>query len=126
MSVRDWQLGRPGGQWLLGKSFPKFAPIGPAIVRREDIRDIGNLRISMRINGQTMQDSSTSQLIFSPAELVSFLSQVCVLEPGDIIFTGSPPGVGMARKPQRFLQPGDQCEVEIEGIGQLSNRFELG
>jgi 2-keto-4-pentenoate hydratase/2-oxohepta-3-ene-1,7-dioic acid hydratase in catechol pathway len=124
VSARDWQLGRPGGQWLLGKSFPNFAPIGPSIVPKEQIADVGNLRIAMRINDETMQESSTQQLIYSPPQLVSFLSQFCVLEPGDIIFTGTPPGVGMARKPQRFIQDGDLCEVEIEGIGRLANRFE--
>jgi 2-keto-4-pentenoate hydratase/2-oxohepta-3-ene-1,7-dioic acid hydratase in catechol pathway len=124
VSARDWQLGRPGGQWLLGKSFPNFAPLGPCIVPKEQIGDVGNLRIALRINGVTFQDSSTKQLIYSPQQLVSFLSKVCVLEPGDIIFTGTPPGVGMARQPQRFLQDGDECEVEIEGIGKLTNRFE--
>lgn len=124
VSARDWQLGRPGGQWLLGKSFPNFAPVGPAIVPKEQIADVNNLRIALRINGEVMQDSSTQQLIYSPVQLISFLSKFCVLEPGDVIFTGTPPGVGMARKPQRFIQHGDQCEVEIEGVGTLGNRFE--
>lgn len=124
VSARDWQLGRPGGQWLLGKSFPNFAPLGPHIVPSEYIREPGSLKIGLRINGETFQASSTQQLIFSPAQLVSFLSQVCVLQPGDVIFTGTPPGVGMARKPPRFLRPGDVCEVEIEQIGTLRNRFE--
>jgi 2-keto-4-pentenoate hydratase/2-oxohepta-3-ene-1,7-dioic acid hydratase in catechol pathway len=124
VSARDWQLGRPGGQWLLGKSFPNFAPIGPALVPREFIADPCQLDISLRINGETLQNSSTRQLIFNPSQLVSHLSQCCVLEPGDIIFTGTPPGVGMARKPQRFVKSGDICEIEIEGIGVLRNRFE--
>lgn len=123
VSARDWQIGRPGGQWLLGKSFPRFAPIGPAIVPSEFIADPGNLQISLRVGGETLQSSSTKQLIFAPAELIAHLSKCCVLEPGDVIFTGTPPGVGMARKPQRFLQDGDIAEVEIEGLGVLRNSF---
>ncbi|QDV24599.1 fumarylacetoacetate hydrolase family protein [Aureliella helgolandensis] len=126
VSARDWQLGRPGGQWLLGKSFPNFAPIGPAIVPSEFVPQPTNLPISLRINGETLQDSSTKQLIFNPNELVAFLSQCCVLEPGDVIFTGTPPGVGAARKPPRFLAAGDVVEVEIKGIGVLTNRFVPG
>ncbi len=124
VSARDWQIGRPGGQWLLGKSFPNFAPIGPALIPREFISDSGNLGVSMRINGEVLQSSSTKQLIFTPRQLISYLSQCCVLEPGDIIFTGTPPGVGAARKPPRFLRSGDVCEVEVEGLGVLRNRFE--
>lgn len=124
VSARDWQIGRPGGQWLLGKSFPNFAPVGPVLVPRQYIADASNLAISMRINGELFQQSSTQQLIFSPAQLISYLSQCCVLEPGDLIFTGTPPGVGTARKPPRFLRPGDVCEVEVEGLGVLRNRFE--
>lgn len=124
VSARDWQIGRPGGQWLLGKSFPNFAPVGPVLVPRQCIADAGNLAISMRINGELFQQSSTQQLIFSPAQLISYLSQCCVLESGDLIFTGTPPGVGTARKPPRFLRSGDVCEVEVEEIGVLRNRFE--
>ncbi len=124
VSARDWQIGRPGGQWLLGKSFPRFAPIGPYVVPQAYIEDVCNLAVTMRINGQTMQQSTTRQLIFTPSQLVAHLSQCCVLEPGDIIFTGTPPGVGAARKPPRFLQSGDVCEVEVEGLGVLRNRFE--
>ncbi len=124
VSARDWQLGRPGGQWLLGKSFPGFAPVGPAITPRAEVANVADLKIQLRLNGETMQSSSTKQLIFSPAELVSFLSQFCELLPGDLIFTGTPPGVGMARQPQRFIASGDTCEVEIEGLGTLRNRFE--
>lgn len=124
VSARDWQIGRPGGQWLLGKSFPNFAPVGPVLVPRQYIADSSNLAISMRINGEILQQSTTQQLIFSPAQLISYLSQCCVLEPGDIIFTGTPPGVGTARKPPRFLCSGDVCEVSIESIGVLRNRFE--
>ncbi len=121
VSARDWQKGKPGGQWLLGKSFDSFAPCGPELVTPDEIGDPGNLRIQLRLNGRTMQDSSTSQLIFSIAKLVAYISQVCTLLPGDLIYTGTPPGVGVARDPQVFLQPGDITEVEIEGIGILQN-----
>jgi 2-keto-4-pentenoate hydratase/2-oxohepta-3-ene-1,7-dioic acid hydratase in catechol pathway len=121
VSARDWQQRKPGGQWLLGKSFDTFAPFGPELVTADEAGDVTDLRISLRINGRTMQDSRTSQLIFSVAQLVSYVSGVCTLAPGDVIFTGTPPGVGAARKPPVFLQPGDVVEVEIEGIGLLRN-----
>jgi len=121
VSARDWQLGKPGAQWLLGKSFDTFAPFGPELVTADEIHDPGDLRIQLRLNGRTMQDSSTRQMIFSVAELVSYLSGVCTLYPGDVIFTGTPPGVGAARKPPVFLQGGDVVEVEIERVGSLRN-----
>jgi len=121
VSARDWQLRKPGGQWLLGKSFDTFAPVGPVLVTADEVPDPGNLRIQLRLNGRTMQDSSTSQLIFPVDELVAYVSGVCTLEPGDLIFTGTPPGVGFARKPPVFLQPGDSVEVEIERLGVLHN-----
>jgi 2-keto-4-pentenoate hydratase/2-oxohepta-3-ene-1,7-dioic acid hydratase in catechol pathway len=121
VSARDWQLRKPGGQWLLGKSFDTFAPFGPALVTADEINDPGQLRIQLRLNGRTMQDSSTSQFIFNVDELLAYVSQVCTLEPGDVIFTGTPPGVGAARKPPVFLQPGDEVEIEIDGLGVLRN-----
>lgn len=121
ISARDWQKGKPGKQWLLGKSFDSFAPLGPELVTADEIADPHNLRIQCRLNGETMQDSSTSQLIFKIDFLVTYLSQVCTLMPGDLIFTGTPPGVGMARKPPVFLKPGDRVEVEIEKLGILTN-----
>lgn len=121
VSARDWQKGTPGGQWLLGKAFDTFAPIGPSIVHQSEIPDPGNLSVKMRVSGETLQDGSTCEMIFGIAELIAHLSQVTTLLPGDLIFTGTPPGVGMARDPQRFLKPGDTCEVEIEGIGVLRN-----
>ena len=121
VSARDWQLRKPGGQWLLGKSFDSFAPFGPELVTADEVGDPGDLRIQLRINGQTMQDSSTKQLIFNVDQLVAYISQVCTLLPGDVIFTGTPPGVGAARKPPVFLKPGDVVEVEIEKLGVLSN-----
>jgi len=121
VSGRDWQLRKPGGQWLLGKSFDTFAPFGPALVTPDEIDDPGNLRIQSRVNGQVMQDSNSLQLIFTIDELISYVSDVCTLAPGDVIFTGTPPGVGFARKPPVFLKPGDVVEVEIEKIGVLRN-----
>lgn len=121
ISARDWQKGKPGKQWLLGKSFDTFAPIGPAIALASAIPDPRNLKIQSRLNGQLMQDSSTRELIFSPAMLLSYISQVLTIEPGDLLFTGTPAGVGVARNPQVFLKPGDRIEVQIESIGTLSN-----
>ncbi len=121
VSARDWQTGKPGGQWLLGKSFDSFAPLGPCLVTRDEILDPGNLSIELRLNGQTMQDSNTNQLIFPVDSIVSYLSQVCTLLPGDLIFTGTPSGVGMGRQPPVFLQPGDTVEVSIEKVGLLRN-----
>jgi 2-keto-4-pentenoate hydratase/2-oxohepta-3-ene-1,7-dioic acid hydratase in catechol pathway len=121
VSARDWQIGKPGGQWLLGKSFDTFAPFGPALVTADEVPDPSNLRIQLRLNGHTMQDSRTSQLIFPIEELVAYVSGVCMLSPGDLIFTGTPPGVGFARKPPVFLKPGDSVEVEIERLGVLRN-----
>jgi len=119
VSARDWQLRKPGGQWLLGKSFDSFAPFGPALVTADEVPDPSNLAIELRLNGQVMQQSSTSQLIFSIDQLVAYVSQVCTLAPGDLIFTGTPPGVGFARKPPVWLRPGDVVEVEIAGLGVL-------
>lgn len=121
VSARDWQIGRPGGQWLLGKSFDTFAPFGPDLVTVDQVQDPGQLHIALRLNGQTMQDSSTRQLIFSVPKLVSYISSVFTIKPGDVLFTGTPPGVGVARKPPVFLKAGDVVEVEIEEVGLLSN-----
>ncbi len=121
VSARDWQKGKPGKQWLLGKSFDSFAPCGPELVTPDEIDDPHSLGIRCRINGETMQDSNTRQLIFPIDKLISYISQVCTLMPGDLIYTGTPPGVGMARKPPVFLKPGDVVEVEIERIGLLRN-----
>jgi 2-keto-4-pentenoate hydratase/2-oxohepta-3-ene-1,7-dioic acid hydratase in catechol pathway len=121
VSARDWQKGKPGKQWFLGKSFDTFAPLGPAIVTSDEVPDTSRLRIQCRINGETMQDSTTKELIFNPAQLVAYISQVMTLHPGDVIYTGTPPGVGMARTPPRFLQDGDVVEIEIESVGVLRN-----
>jgi 2-keto-4-pentenoate hydratase/2-oxohepta-3-ene-1,7-dioic acid hydratase in catechol pathway len=121
VSARDWQKDKPGGQWLLGKSFDSFAPCGPELVTPDEIEDPGDLQVMFRLNGETLQNSSTSQLIFSVPKLIAYLSNVCTLLPGDLIYTGTPPGVGAARKPPIFLNPGDVAEVEIPGIGLLKN-----
>ncbi len=121
VSARDWQIGKPGKQWLAGKTFDTFAPIGPALVTPDEVPDPHALGIRLRLNGKTMQDSTTAQLIFRIDELIAYLSQIVTLEPGDVMFTGTPPGVGMALKPPVWLQKGDVVEVEIDGLGVLRN-----
>ena len=121
VSARDWQKGRPGGQWLLGKTPDTFAPTGPWLVTADEIGDPHALRIQLRLNGETMQNSSTKELIFGVDQLIAHISQLVTLQPGDLIFTGTPPGVGAARKPPVFLKAGDAVEVDIESIGVLKN-----
>ncbi len=121
VSARDWQLGKPGKQWMAGKTFDTFAPVGPAVVTADEVPDPQALGIRLRLNGKTMQDSNTNQLVFPVDEIVAYLSNIFTLEPGDLIFTGTPPGVGMARQPPVWLQPGDIVEVEIDGLGTLRN-----
>ena len=121
VSARDWQLKKDGKQWMVGKTFDTFAPTGPVLVTADEIPDPHKLRIRLRLNGQTMQDSSTSQMIFNVPTTLAHLSQIFPLEPGDLIFTGTPPGVGSARKPPVFLKKGDVVEVEIDGLGLLRN-----
>lgn len=119
VSARDYQ--RATTQWLMGKTFDTFAPMGPWIVTADEIADPHALDISMTINGEVLQNSNTKNLIFKIPELISFLSSVFTLEPGDIISTGTPAGVGVARKPPRFLRAGDTTVVKIQGIGELKN-----
>ena len=119
VSARDIQ--HTDGQWDRGKSLDTFAPIGPAIVTAEEVPDPGSLPIRCRVNGEVLQDSNTRELIFSIPELIAYCSRMFTLEPGDVISTGTPAGVGFTRKPPRFLQPGDQVEVEVEGVGRLVN-----
>ena len=121
VSARDWQLKKDGKQWLAGKTFDTFGPIGPYLVTADEVPDPHELGIRLRLNGQTMQDSTTRQLIFGPAKLIAYISQVVTLQPGDLIFTGTPPGVGAARKPPVWLKGGDVVEVEIDGLGVLRN-----
>lgn len=119
VSARDFQMAT--SQWMIGKTFDTFAPIGPAIVTADEIENPHNLAISLELSGDVMQNSNTSNLIFGVPKLVAYLSSVFTLEPGDIIATGTPSGVGFARKPPRYLKPGDQCRVRIEGLGELYN-----
>jgi 2-keto-4-pentenoate hydratase/2-oxohepta-3-ene-1,7-dioic acid hydratase in catechol pathway len=121
VSARDWQLEKDGKQWLAGKTFDTFAPCGPYLVTADEVADPHGLGIRLRLNGQTMQDSNTRQMIFRVDELVAYVSQVVTLQPGDLIYTGTPPGVGVARNPQVWLKGGDVVEVEIDGLGVLSN-----
>jgi 2-keto-4-pentenoate hydratase/2-oxohepta-3-ene-1,7-dioic acid hydratase in catechol pathway len=124
VSARDWQKGVPQQQWLLGKTFDTFGPVGPCLVTKSEVGDLNNLNIRLLLNEQVMQDSNTKHLIFSIPTLIAHISQIVTFQPGDIIFTGTPPGVGAARTPPVFMKAGDVCSVEIEGIGTLTNRCE--
>ena len=119
LSEREVQKRPPVPQFSLGKSFPGFGPTGPWIVTPDELSDPDDLRISCELNGEVVQDSRTSDLIFGIAPLIDRLSSICPLLPGDLIFTGTPSGVGMARTPPRFLSDGDQLVSRIEGIGEL-------
>jgi acylpyruvate hydrolase len=119
VSARDLQFG--DGQWQRGKSCDTFAPMGPYLVTAEDVPNPDELGIRLRLNGTVMQDSSTRNLVFGVADLIAFISESITLEPGDVIATGTPAGVGFARKPPVFLKPGDRVEVEVEGLGVLAN-----
>jgi len=119
VTARDFQFS--DGQWQRGKSCDTFAPMGQTIVTTDEIPDPHKLSVKLVLNGQVMQDSNTDQLIFGVPALIEFLSQTITLEPGDVIATGTPPGVGFARKPPVFLKPGDRMEVLIEGMGGLGN-----
>ena len=119
VSARDLQ--RSDGQWLRAKSFETFAPMGPYLVTKETLGSGDGLSIQLRLNGQTMQNSNTRNLLFKVPELISYISKIMTLEVGDVISTGTPGGVGFARDPQVFMKPGDVVEVEVEGIGVLRN-----
>jgi 2-keto-4-pentenoate hydratase/2-oxohepta-3-ene-1,7-dioic acid hydratase in catechol pathway len=123
VSARDLQMAT--SQWTAGKALDTFAPCGPAIVSLDELGDIQDLRIQTRVNGATVQDARTDAMIFSVAECVSFISSLMTLSPGDIIATGTPSGVGFTREPPVFLVPGDVVEVEVEGIGALTNPVAL-
>jgi 2-keto-4-pentenoate hydratase/2-oxohepta-3-ene-1,7-dioic acid hydratase in catechol pathway len=121
VSARDWQFRGAEKQWTVGKTFDTFAPTGPVLVTADELTDPHSLQVQLRLNGTTMQNSNTNQFIFQVPHILWFLSQVVTLEPGDLIFTGTPPGVGISRTPQVLLKPGDVTEVEIQGIGVLKN-----
>jgi 2-keto-4-pentenoate hydratase/2-oxohepta-3-ene-1,7-dioic acid hydratase in catechol pathway len=120
VSARDWQ-NRFDRQWARGKSFDTFCPLGPVLVTADAIPDPNNLRVKTRVSGETLQDSSTADMIFGVREIVSYLSRGMTLLPGTVILTGTPEGVGMGRKPPRWLQNGEVCEIEVENIGTLRN-----
>ncbi len=121
VSARDLQFG--DGQWVRGKGLDGFAPLGPYLTTRDEVGDVQALGIEGRLNGEVMQSSNTSKMIFGVAHLVSHISQGITLEPGDVIATGTPEGVGIFRQPPVLLKPGDIFEVEVEGLGTLSNTF---
>ncbi len=119
VSARDFQMAT--SQWLMGKTFDTFAPMGPWIVTADEIADPHALDISLEIGGETLQKSNTRELIFKIPELIEHISKVVTLEPGDVVATGTPAGVGFARKPPRYLKPGDEVIVRVQGIGELRN-----
>lgn len=121
VSARDWQKQRGGSQWCRGKSFDTFCPLGPVLVTPDELPDPNTLTLQTRLNGRTVQSSSTADMIFSVPELIAFLSGGTTLPAGTVILTGTPEGVGMARTPPLWLQAGDRVEVEIGGIGILDN-----
>lgn len=125
ISHREWQIARGGGQWSLGKGFDGWAPFGPGIVSTELIPNPQDLGISTKVNGREMQRSRTSDMIFGVAKTISFLSKGTTLRPGDLIWTGTPQGVGMGRNPKVWLGDGDVVEVGLEGVGSCVNRVEF-
>lgn len=116
LSEREFQIER-GGQWVKGKSCDTFAPLGPFLATKDEIKDVDNLKLWLKVNGQTMQNGSTSNFIFKVPFLVSYLSQFMTLLPGDVISTGTPAGVGLGMNPQVYLKPGDVVELGIDGLG---------
>lgn len=122
VSERHWQLER-GGSWDKGKCFPTFNPLGPWLVTPDEIADVQALDMRLQVNGETRQDSSTKQMIFSVEHLVWYVSQFMTLEPGDVINTGTPAGVGLGFQPPRYLSDGDRLELEIEGLGRQSQHL---
>ena len=121
VSARDYQHEKPGGQWFLAKSFDTFCPLGPWLVTPDEVGDPHDLDISTTVNGETLQSSSTSRMIFGVGEILAYISRVFTLEPGDVVATGTPAGVGFGRTPPRFLEPGDTVRCTVENIGTLEN-----
>ena len=124
VSARDLQFS--DGQWVRGKSLDTFCPVGPALVPATDVPDPQALGIRAILNGEVMQDSTTANMVFGVAEIIAFISQAITLEPGDLIATGTPAGVGVFRDPQVLLKPGDEITIEIDGIGTLTNPVTAG
>ena len=121
ISEREWQIEKMG-QWVKGKSHDTYGPIGPYLVTKEEIKDINNLNLSLDVNGKRMQSGNSSTMIFNVYYLVSYLSKFMSLQAGDIITTGTPPGVGMGMKPQVFLKAGDELKLSIENLGELNSK----
>ena len=121
VSARDWQKNGGGGQWCRGKTFATFCPLGPVITTHDEIGDPNNLSLRTLLNGNVMQECNTNDMIFDIPTLIEFLSASTILNPGTVILTGTPHGVGFARTPPVYLQPGDEVTIEIEGIGRLTN-----
>jgi 2-keto-4-pentenoate hydratase/2-oxohepta-3-ene-1,7-dioic acid hydratase in catechol pathway len=119
VSARDYQMAT--SQWTIGKTFDTFGPMGPELVSRDEVPDPHNLRISFELNGKVLQDSNTEQLVFRIPDLIEYLSKVMTLVPGDIVSTGTPPGVGFARKPPIFMKAGDEAVCRVEKLGELRN-----
>jgi 2-keto-4-pentenoate hydratase/2-oxohepta-3-ene-1,7-dioic acid hydratase in catechol pathway len=126
LSERTSQLSGPAPQFSLAKSFPGFTPMGPAVVSLDEFSDPGDLAISCLVNGETVQSATTADMVFPIPELIARLSRVVTLLPGDLILTGTPPGVGMGRRPERYLQPGDVLESRIEGVGHMRHELVVG
>uniref|UniRef100_A0A3B5JVM2 Fumarylacetoacetate hydrolase domain containing 2A n=1 Tax=Takifugu rubripes TaxID=31033 RepID=A0A3B5JVM2_TAKRU len=122
VSARDWQMKRNGKQWLLGKTFDSFCPLGPALVTTDAIKDPHNLALRCLVNGESVQSSNTDQMIFKTEALVSWVSKFVTLTPGDVFLTGTPPGVGVFRKPPVYLKKGDVVECQIEHLGSIINK----
>ena len=122
VSEREYQLER-GGTWTKGKGCPTFGPLGPWLVTKDEIPDPQNLSMWLEVNGERVQNGSTQTMIFNVAQIVSYVSHFMILEPGDVITTGTPPGVGMGMKPQRYLKAGDVVSLGIEGLGEQRQRF---
>ena len=119
VSARDFQMAT--SQWMMGKTCDTFCPMGPCLVTVDEIADPHNLHVELRLNGEIMQDSNTREMVFKIPELIAHLSAAMTLEPGDVVSTGTPAGVGFSKKPPRWLRPGDECVVRIEGLGELRN-----
>ena len=121
VSEREWQIEKMG-QWVKGKSHDTYGPTGPYLVTKDEIKDINNLKMMLDVNGERMQTGNTSTMIFNVDIIVSYVSKFMSLQPGDIITTGTPPGVGMGRKPQKFLKAGDEMKLSIENLGEQNSK----
>ena len=124
LSEREWQIEKLG-QWVKGKSHDTFGPIGPYLVTTDEITDINNLNLSLDVNGKRMQTGNTNKMIFNVYHIVSYLSKFMSLQAGDIITTGTPPGVGMGKKPQVFLKAGDKIRLSIDNLGEQNSKVVL-